>query len=180
MSQPGYQGFWGIKTGQTLEAIADFLSWNKDDWIAFEKVLDQLEKPRNGSAQKQMPRPAFQKKVRDLLKRGAVIKKRVGSRVLISLSDDGWRYARARRIQRVSAACRNGFVIVTFDIPEKFRRERNLLRQFLKQSGFEQLHRSVWVHRRDVAVLVAEVIAELRLRPWVTVAEGKLIVSDFS
>lgn len=181
MSEPRYQGFWGIKTGDTLLAIANFLAWTKADWISFERVLDQLEK--NQKKVKRGPvvqRYTLRQRLKSLLKRGAVVEKRVGDKVLVCLSNDGWRCARVRRIRRVAAACRNGFVIVTFDVPEKRRRERNLLRQFLKQSGFEQLHRSVWAHRRDVAALVAEVVRDLKLRPWVTVIEGKLIISDFS
>lgn len=180
MSEPRYQGFWGMKTGDTLLAIANFLTWKKEDWVSFERVLDELEKNNKKVKRGRVKRYSLRQRLKDLLKRGAVVEKRVGDKVLLCLSDEGWRCARARQIRRVVADCRNGFVIVTFDVPEKRRRERNLLRRFLKQSGFEQLHRSVWAHRRDVAPLVAEVVSDLKLRPWVTVIEGKLIISDFS
>lgn len=98
---------------------------------------------------------------------------------MIKLTDDGWRFARAKKIKRVTAPCKGGFCMVTFDIPESHRHVRNMFRRFLKQSGFELLHKSVWVHRREVTALVAAVVDELKIRPWVTVAEGKLVVSAF-
>ena len=36
--------------------------------------------------------------------------------------------------------------ILTFDIPEDQRAARNAVRRLIKQMGFAQLHRSVWIH----------------------------------
>lgn len=36
-------------------------------------------------------------------------------------------------------------IIVSFDIPEKFRRKRDWLREVLKNLGFQMIHQSVWM-----------------------------------
>jgi len=53
--------------------------------------------------------------------------------------------------------------IVFFDIPEKFRERRDIFRNFLKQLGFIEIQKSVWVHpypckdQIDFAIEVFEV-----------------------
>lgn len=159
-------------------ALADFLTWNKNDWLEFTNWLDELER-RDKNRKKRVSRQTLRERLCKLVRRGAIKTKTVDGRVLVKLTDDGWRFARSKKIRSVTAPCKGGYCMVTFDIPERHRRVRNIFRRFLKQSGFEQLHKSVWVHRRNVTALVAAVVHELKIRPWVTVAEGKLIISAF-
>lgn len=179
MLNPTYRGFWGIQTGQTVVAIADFLSWDKSDWLRFTSLLDELEKKDKRRKRDKNVRQILRERMYKLIRRGAIKTKIVDGQVLIRLTDDGWRFARANKIRSITVPCRGGYCLVTFDIPERYRRARNSLRRFLKQCGFEQLHKSVWAHRRDVTSLVVAVIRDLKLTPWVTVIEGKLIESAF-
>lgn len=173
-----YRGFWGRATGEALYELADFLSWNRGDWVAFERWLDLIERRENKKRQT-VKRTSLRARLTRLIHRRAVESKKINGKILVRLSDDGWRAARVKKIQGITASCRNGYCIVTFDIPEKNRHSRNAFRSFLKQSGFEQLQRSVWVHRKDVTTIVAALIDELRIDQWVTVAEGKLVATAF-
>lgn len=64
--------------------------------------------------------------------------------------------------------------IVLFDVPESERVARNMFRNFLKECGFRQLQRSVWVCRKDVADLVARFVRSNKLTPWIQVIEGRV------
>lgn len=178
MSERGYRGFWGLETGTALEELADFLSWKKDDWVEFTRWLDILEQ-RDRMKKKKLKRQTLRERLCKLVRREAVQTKLVNGKLMVKLTNDGWRFARAKKIKSVVAPCKSGYCFVTFDIPENNRHARNAFRQFLKQGGFEQLQKSVWVHRRDVTALVAAVVDELGIRPWVTVVEGKLVISAF-
>lgn len=51
--------------------------------------------------------------------------------------------------------------VVTFDVPEKDRKKRNWLRVCLKELGFRQLHKSVWIGK---CPLPEDFIPQLRQR----------------
>jgi len=40
--------------------------------------------------------------------------------------------------------------IISFDIPEKFRRKRDWLREVIRNLGFEMVHKSVWIGKRKI------------------------------
>ncbi len=62
-----------------------------------------------------------------------------------------------RRIQGVKKSERwdGKWRIVTFDIPERFRRSRDQIRYELREAGFVRLHKSVWVTPYPCAEFVA-------------------------
>ncbi|MCR4278531.1 MAG: hypothetical protein NUV81_01355 [bacterium] len=65
--------------------------------------------------------------------------------------------------------------IVSFDIPEKYRKERNIFRQFLKSLQYRKIHRSVWASDRDWASLVHLELKRLDIGDWVVVIKGKIL-----
>lgn len=174
MAERSYSGFWGLEAGSALLELADFLSWDKHDWADFERYLDRLEKSTK-SKRKRTPRKTLRERLHVLRSRGVIETKKIGDRVLIRLSDDAWLRARIAAIRRITDPNPYGVCLVIYDIPEQRRHERNAFRSFLKRTGFTQMQKSVWMHKKDVAQAVATVVAELKIQPWVTVAVGKLL-----
>ncbi|MBI3952546.1 MAG: CRISPR-associated endonuclease Cas2 [Candidatus Doudnabacteria bacterium] len=71
----------------------------------------------------------------------------------------------------------NGFsTIVIFDIPEEKRKARNFLRQFLKINGFINLQKSVMIGPWELHPEFKELLAELKIDPYVSVLEGRVLV----
>jgi len=56
--------------------------------------------------------------------------------------------------------------LVTFDIPEAAANVRKVFRTFLREAGFTQLHRSVWVTRKDVVGPMKLFIKKLQIASW--------------
>lgn len=59
--------------------------------------------------------------------------------------------------------------VVIFDIPEKNRKIRNILRGRLKIWGFKYLQKSLWVSKKDITEPMREFIKELGMEKWVYV-----------
>lgn len=62
--------------------------------------------------------------------------------------------------------------IVIFDIPEKKRVVRDLLRRKLKNWGFKKWQLSVWITKRNVTEKLRSLISELGIEQWVAVIES--------
>lgn len=65
--------------------------------------------------------------------------------------------------------------IVIFDIPEKRRIARDLLRNRLKEWGFTQKQKSVWITKRNVTKPLKEFIKQIGIQEWVIVFEASQI-----
>lgn len=65
------------------------------------------------------------------------------------------------------------FRIVTFDIPEKHRKVRDVLRRRLKEWGFISWQKSIWASKKDLADPLREFIKELHAEDWVLVLVSK-------
>ncbi len=65
--------------------------------------------------------------------------------------------------------------IVSFDIPEKRRNARDLLRHYLKNWGFKPWQKSLWVSKRNCAKELKVFISRTGIGKWVIVIEsGKI------
>ena len=62
--------------------------------------------------------------------------------------------------------------IVIWDIPEKKRRLRDLLRRKLREWKFKSIQKSVWVSKINVNVSLRKLISELEMEKWVVVIES--------
>ncbi|MBI2338303.1 CRISPR-associated endonuclease Cas2 [Candidatus Daviesbacteria bacterium] len=62
--------------------------------------------------------------------------------------------------------------IVVFDIPEKQRKIRNILRSRLKMWGFTPWQQSVWASKKNVTEKLRRLIKELEIDDWVLVLES--------
>lgn len=62
--------------------------------------------------------------------------------------------------------------LVIFDIPEKRRQARNLLRNSLKKWGFTPWQQSLWVTKKNCTKPLREFIKNAGIEDWVIVAES--------
>ena len=65
--------------------------------------------------------------------------------------------------------------LVIWDIPEKRRKTRDLLRYQLKQLGFKRFQNSVWVSQKNCTELLKEYIKKVGIGDWVQVLESDKI-----
>ncbi len=68
--------------------------------------------------------------------------------------------------------------LVMFDIPERFKRARDALRMQLKQLGFLEFQRSVFVHPFECRDEADFIIEFYQVRPWVRYATAEAIDVD--
>ena len=61
--------------------------------------------------------------------------------------------------------------IVIWDVPEKRRVARDLLRNKLKYLGFQQLQKSVWVTKKNCTQPLRDFIKQIGIKDWVRVIE---------
>ena len=64
-----------------------------------------------------------------------------------------------------------GATVISYDIPERMRRERGKLRETLKLIGFEQAHQSVWFGNKKVTNHFLELLRERKLFEYVHIFE---------
>lgn len=62
--------------------------------------------------------------------------------------------------------------LVIWDIPEKRRSTRDLLRHKLKQLGFQCLQKSVWMSKKNCTKIMREFIKQVGIKDWVVVIES--------
>ena len=60
------------------------------------------------------------------------------------------------------------YLVIVFDIPERMRKERNLLRDYLKGTYAEPVQKSVWKTQYDIHEELNKVIADLKIEQHVT------------
>lgn len=65
--------------------------------------------------------------------------------------------------------------VVSFDIPEKRRKLRDLLRAKLKQWNFIQKQKSLWVTKKDCTKQMQDFIKQVGIKEWVMVFESDSI-----
>lgn len=72
----------------------------------------------------------------------------------------------------------NHWRIIIFDIPEEHALIRDLFRRFLKQSGFVQLQKSVWITPRAIEKTLKIFIEQLRIEQWAHIIVVKTMTND--
>lgn len=62
--------------------------------------------------------------------------------------------------------------IIFFDIPEKHRKVRNVLRSKLKTWGFSPWQKSVWASKKNITEIIRQFIKQIGVEKWVVVIES--------
>jgi|SRR3990167_9656577 len=98
-----------------------------------------------------------------------IIARRIGQRLIISLTSKGRTATLINRFQQAKPNVRGVYTVVIFDIPETERTARRQFRLLLRQGGFVRLQQSVWVSRADTYQIVVEFLRQVKLQDWVNV-----------
>jgi len=156
------------KTGElavgSLVALYDIRRWGwayvKDGGASIREIKQLQNKSRVREAYRSLKRYNY------------LIERKVGRRLIITLSDKGKTALIKQQLLQADYLPKGTFTVIIFDIPESERLSRRQFRLLLRQSGFIKLQQSVWVSRRDVRQAVAEFIHRLKLSKWVNVYYG--------
>lgn len=92
--------------------------------------------------------------------------------LILRLTDKGREKAVLAQLQSWGGKWDGKWRIVIFDIPEKRRAARDLLRYNLKSWGFTPWQKSVWVTKKDCAKPLRKYIADVGIQDWVLVMES--------
>jgi len=68
---------------------------------------------------------------------------------------------------------RDEWLMIIFDIPEKRKRDRNILRRFLCTLGFQKIQQSVWVSPYDIYDELKAIVNNLKLRQCIKILKVK-------
>ena len=123
---------------------------------AAELVLVALRKAGNvsldillGNKSKNKDVRKFRKATERLRKRNLIFGERQGKRIIFELTDAGRAEADKIKLKLEMAKRKHWdgkWRIIIFDVPEKLRGKRDLLRKELTEFGFMQLQKSVWAY----------------------------------
>jgi DNA-binding PadR family transcriptional regulator len=69
----------------------------------------------------------------------------------------------------------NIYLIVSFDVPEKYKRARQNFRCVLKTLGFRRQHLSVWISDKDWTAYLEKMLEELKINDWVVLMKGEFL-----
>ena len=101
--------------------------------------------------------------------------KKIGRRLRYSLTEKG-EAAYLKMLIRQAKERRDGkMLVVLFDIPEREKSSRTVLRHFLKSSGFTRLQWSVWTSYKEVAEALGRWVRIRRLGKWVRILKAEAV-----
>ncbi|MBI2020223.1 hypothetical protein HYS94_02275 [Candidatus Daviesbacteria bacterium] len=92
--------------------------------------------------------------------------------LLIRLTDEGRDRALWEKVRSENTKWDGKWRLVIWDVPEKRRQARDLLRYKLKQLGFKQWQQSVWATKVNCTKLLRDFIRKVGIEDWVMVVES--------
>lgn len=63
------------------------------------------------------------------------------------------------------------FTIVSFDIPEKFRRKRDWLREVVRNLDYTMIHKSVWIGHTEIPRVLIQNLEDLKILEYIEIFE---------
>src|SRR3989338_153905 len=154
-----------------LQEFAEFFSWATSGKQYLN--IEQYQELRQREITKEE-----RARLRYLKQQKLIEMRKICKRLCYRLTEKGWTQALRDKIKTSKAQCSDGKCFVIFDIPEKERAMRNMLRQFLKESGFIRLQHSVWVTDRDVVEPLRQLLQRKKLERWIRIVVGKIVAAS--
>lgn len=139
---------------------------------------DFLQKPGyyaySGGSSYVLKKPSVSKALKRLRESGYV--DFVGEdELVLRLTDKGREKALVAKLHSAVGKWDGKWRMVIFDIPEKKRAARDLLRYHLKAWGFTPWQQSVWVSKENCTKPLREYISSIGIEDWVLVVESNNI-----
>lgn len=101
-----------------------------------------------------------------------------GEKLIMKLTDEGLNFRIKEKIKTSDEKWDGKWRLVVFDIPEKRRAARDLLRIRLKDWGFRQLQKSIWISKKNCTEVLRKFVSNLGVGEWVMVIESDNIGLD--
>lgn len=118
-----------------------------------------------------LKKASFAQALKRLREQGFIDLDNFNNNLILKLTDKGREEALLRKILK-NEEWDGIWRIIIFDIPEKHRRVRNMLRSKLKTWGFSPWQKSVWASKKDITNLLRQFIQQLKIEKWVLVIES--------
>lgn len=159
-----------IKTGSLSEGILISLEKTIDGYVRLEDFAYNSWKYAYGDASI-LKKSALSQAVKRLRERGllTIEKKTDEEAVLFKLTSLG-----KESLGYIDEKQWDGkWRIILFDIPEKQKVTRNVLRRRLREWDFELWQQSVWITKRNITSKLRKLIIDLKIDNWVVVIESE-------
>lgn len=114
-------------------------------------------------------------RVRQLKYRKLLEVRKTGGELIYELTKKGKEAYLREALRRSPLRADGKIVMLIFDIPEQAHRSRQVLRYFLRTSGFVMIQKSVWASKQDVTDILYQWLEHSDFRKWIRVfiAEGR-------
>lgn len=148
-----------LKLGSTEKLALYILS--KKEWMSTKEIVDLLGKIKKSES-------AVRATLFRLRKTNLIQDSQKGRETLFSLADSGKEYITdyMNRISRAEQEWNGKWLLFSFNIPEKKRGLRNILRSELIALGFGRLHANLWVSPYDIREECNKIIERLKLKEF--------------
>lgn len=114
------------------------------------------------------------------LRQGGLIEFIDDEKLLIRLTDSGKDQALWAAMKLNESKWDGRWRLIIWDIPEKRRAARDLLRAKLKDLGFEHWQKSVWATKKDCTKQLRDFINKVGIKDWVMVIESDNVGNKLS
>lgn len=149
--------------------ILTVLEKTVDGYVRFEDFVSNTHIYAAGY-ERPLKKSSFAKAIKRVKERGLV--ELIEGDKFIKLSQEGKNEAEWVKIKSAGESKEGEWTIVIFDIPERKRQARDLLREKLKQCGFVHWQKSVWASRKDCLTYFRNFIKNMGLDNWVMVIKS--------
>lgn len=137
----GIESLLNILLDLTANAANKITQSNLTDFVSDEIRISEVDVKRLSKSLYQLKRRGYLEVIEDSVALTNKAKMKMVDRISSNMQDD------------------NKYHLVSFDIPEVMKRNRNRFRSTLKRIGFVQIQKSLWVSKKEVGELV-EIAAE--------------------
>jgi len=149
-----------IKFGITEKLIIYVLS--KKTSVSTKELIVLLKKIKKSES-------AVRSSLFRLRQKGLISSSKTRRATRFNLTQEGQEWISSFRIKyaRSQKSWRGSWLLLTFNIPEKMRPQRNILRDELKGLGFARLHNNLWISPYDLRAECSKTIKEHGLEGFV-------------
>lgn len=143
--------------------------------LALEKSIDGYVKFEdfiyNPLLERPVKKPLLSQAIKRLREKG-FIEFISDNELIVKLTDVGRDRALWEKMRSGNEKWDGRWRLVVWDIPEKRRQARDLLRFKLKQLGFKQWQKSIWASKINCTKILRDFIKQIGIEDWVMVIES--------
>lgn len=158
-------------TLELLEAIKEFGEGLPQPFESKYEHQKRLWRAMRGYPPRKITQRLYQ-----LDKQGLIQKKKQNNRVFYQLTISGEQKLLLRTIFQKKYTYKDGSsCIISFDVPEEFKKHRQFLRRLLLQNGFISLQKSVLIGPKFLPKEFSDFLEDLKIRKYVTIIKGNIL-----